>query len=82
MEELDKVIVHCVETDKTVVADVLSRSDKSLRVVFSRGKESLPITLSRRDISQPYTVMIGELEFYSHGVDPKSKIQPKFQRKR
>lgn len=50
---------------KTLIADVLSRSDKSLRVVIPGT--TIPLTLTRKDLRGPFVGHYAGMEFTSAG---------------
>lgn len=62
---MEKVDVTCTQTGKTVQADVLRRSDRSMRVVIV-GTD-LTLNLNRVDARTPYTGHHAGLEFTSRG---------------
>lgn len=57
--------VKNTNTGREVTADILSKSDKSLRVV-PVGTTS-PMTLTRRDTRGPYVGHLAGMEFTSNG---------------
>lgn len=62
---MEQVKVNCTQTGKTITADVLRRSDKSMRVVLV-GTD-LTLNLSRIDAREPYKGNSAGLEFTTHG---------------
>lgn len=64
---MEKVSVYCINTEKDLVAEVLERSDKRLRVVFV--DTTLTLTLSRKDTRGPYIGTSAGLEFETFGTE-------------
>lgn len=62
---MEQITVTCTETGKSQKADVLNRSDKSIRCVFVGT--TLTLNLSRTDVRRPFTARHGGLEFTSEG---------------
>jgi hypothetical protein len=58
---MDTCKVRNTNTGQTVTADILSKTDKSLRVVF-KGT-NIPITLTRTDVRKPYVGIMHKMEF-------------------
>jgi hypothetical protein len=62
---MDQVKVKNTETGKSVDADVIKRSDKSLRVVIVGT--TIVINLSRTDVRRPYVGQLNGREYTSAG---------------
>jgi hypothetical protein len=62
---MEKCSIYCVNTEKDAVADILSKSDKRLKVVIE-GTD-LTIILQRNDVRSPYIGYEQGLEFESFG---------------
>lgn len=62
---MEQVNVTCTQTGKTLPADVLKRSDRSLRVAIV-GTD-ITLNLNRQDARTPYTGHHAGLEFTSRG---------------
>lgn len=62
---LETCSVVSTETGKTVTADVLKRSDKSIRVALHGS--NITLNLSRTDIRRPYVGHLHGLEFTTNG---------------
>lgn len=62
---MEKCSVYCVNTEKDVVADILSKSDKRLKVVVEDS--DITIVLQREDTRAPYIGFLDGLEFESFG---------------
>lgn len=62
---MDQITVTCSQTGKSVQADVLRRSDKSIRVVLVGT--TLTINMSREDTRRPYVGHASGLEFTTAG---------------
>ena len=58
---MDQVEIRCTENGKTKTADVLSRSDKYLKVVVEGTQ--IAIELFRQDVNKPYIGHSAGLEF-------------------
>lgn len=65
MAKMEQITVTCTDNGKTQVADVLSRSDKSIRCVFVGT--TVTLNLSRTDVRRPYTTKQMGLEFSTEG---------------
>jgi hypothetical protein len=63
---MNKVTLINTDSGKEMFADILTRSDKRIRVVVGIGSKSVPITLTRTDIRKPYVGRIGQMEFVVH----------------
>lgn len=61
----DKVKVSCPEKETEALADVLSKTDKMMKVAFVGTKISL--TLTRSDTKKPYVGTLHNMEFISTG---------------
>jgi hypothetical protein len=57
--------IYCVNTGKDVVADIMERSDKRIKVVLVDTNTT--ITLTRSDIRRPYIGFLSGLEFETFG---------------
>lgn len=62
---MEKVKITNTNTGKTVSADVLNRSDKSLRVVLQGTM--ITLNLTRSDLRRPYIGHMNGMEFSSAG---------------
>ena len=62
---MEKVKVTCTQTNVTLGADVLRRSDKSMRVALDGTQ--LTLNLNRTDARDPYKGNHAGLEFTSRG---------------
>lgn len=62
---MEKISVYCVNTEKDLIAEVLERSDKHLKVVFV--DTTLTLTLERKDTRFPYIGFKAGMEFESFG---------------
>lgn len=65
MSSLETCSVVSTATDKTVTADILKRSDKSIRVAL-RGTD-IVLNLTRTDVRRPYVGTRHGLEFTTFG---------------
>ena len=61
----DQAKLHNSNTGIAKICDVLSRTDKSLRVVFPGT--NIPLTLTRSDRNRPFVGHLHGMEFTSHG---------------
>lgn len=61
----DKVKVKCLENESVVLADVLAKTDKMLRVVLE--KTNITLTLTRNDLKKMYIGALHNMEFVSDG---------------
>ena len=61
MTNLEKISLLCTDNGKTKNADVLSKSDKYLKVVVEGT--TMTIELSRSDLNKPYVGNKAGLEF-------------------
>jgi hypothetical protein len=61
----DQCTLYCVNTEKDSLADILSRSDKRMKVVINGT--SITIVLMRKDIRRPYVGYEAGLEFETFG---------------
>lgn len=62
---MEKVKISCTQTGVTIGADVLKRSDRSMRVVLDNT--DLTLNLSRVDARSPYVGYHAGLEFTTNG---------------
>jgi len=58
---MEKIILTCSDNGKTKTADILSKSDKYLKVVVEGT--TMTIELSRSDLNRPYVGNKAGLEF-------------------
>ena len=58
---MEKITITCADNGKTKVADVLSQSDKYLKVVVEGT--TMTIELFRSDLNKPYVGTKAGLEF-------------------
>ena len=63
---MEQIVITCIETAVQKRADVLSKSDKYIKVVLA--KTNISITLHRTDLRKPYIGHLSGLEFE---YDPK-----------
>ena len=64
---MEKITLICTDNGKTKTADVLSRSDKFLKVVVEGT--TMTIELFRSDVNKPYVGNKAGLEFtYGNGT--------------
>lgn len=57
--------VSSAESGKTVKADILKKSDKSIRVAFQGS--NIVLTLTRTDTRRPYVGNLHGMEFITNG---------------
>lgn len=62
---MEQITITCTDNGKTKTADVLSKSDKYLKVVVEGT--TMTIELSRSDVNKPYIGTKAGLEF-TYGV--------------
>jgi hypothetical protein len=65
MTALTTCLVSSTDTGKTMKADILQRSDKSLRVALQGT--NVVLTLTRNDVNRPYVGNRAGMEFTSNG---------------
>ena len=58
---MDTVEIICLNNDKVKVAEVLSKTDKFMKVAFSGTQ--ITLELSRQDLNKPYVGRTAGLEF-------------------
>ncbi len=58
---MDKVTITCLDNGKTKLADVLSQTDKHMKVVIEGT--TITVELSRQDVNKPYIGNTAGLEF-------------------
>ena len=58
---METIEIHCTDNDKIKKAEVLSRTDKYIKVVFE-GTE-MTLELVRKDLNKPYVGNKAGLEF-------------------
>ena len=58
---MEKIQIRCTENGKIKTADVLSKNDKYMKVVFE--ETTITLELFRRDVNKPYTGNKSGLEF-------------------
>jgi hypothetical protein len=58
---MEKVVIRCIDNGKTQTADILSKTDKHMKVVFDGTNTSLE--LHRTDLNKPYMGRFAGLEF-------------------
>ena len=58
---MEKITITCSDNGKTKTADVLSQSDKYLKVVVEGT--TMTVELFRTDVNKPYVVNKAGLEF-------------------
>jgi hypothetical protein len=57
--------VHCTDTDKTLTADILKRSDRRLEV--SLQGTTTKLIMSRTELKRPYVGNMSGMEFTTRG---------------
>ena len=62
---MEIIEVHCTDNDKVKTAEVLSRSDKYMKVVFEGT--TMTLELLRQDVNKPYVGNKAGLEFTYDG---------------
>ena len=62
---METIEIHCTDNDKTKTAEVLSRSDKYMKVVFEGT--TMTLELMRKDVNKPYVGNKAGLEFTYDG---------------
>ena len=62
---MSTVQIKCTDNDKVVAADVLTRSEKSIRVALPGT--SIVLNLSRTDVRKPFVGSRGGMEFTTRG---------------
>jgi len=62
---MEIIEVHCTDNDKVKKAEVLSRSDKYMKVVFEGT--TMTLELLRQDVNKPYVGNKAGLEFTYNG---------------
>jgi len=62
---MEIIEVHCTDNDKVKTAEVLSRSDKYIKVVFEGT--TMTLELLRQDVNKPYVGNKAGLEFTYNG---------------
>jgi len=58
---MEKIEIHCIDNGKTKIVEVLSRTDKNIKVVFEGT--TMTLELSRKDLNKPYIGNKAGLEF-------------------
>ena len=58
---MDQVEITCTENGKTKMADILSKNDKYMKVVFE--ETTITLELFRTDVNRPYIGHKSGLEF-------------------
>ena len=58
---MEKIQIRCTENGKIKTADVLSKNDKYIKVVFE--ETTITLELFRRDVNKPYIGHTAGLEF-------------------
>ena len=58
---MDQVEITCTENGKTKMADILSKNDKYMKVVFE--ETTITLELFRTDVNRPYVGHKSGLEF-------------------
>ena len=62
---MEAIEIYCTDNDKTKTAEVLSRTDKYIKVVFEGT--TMTLELSRKDLNKPYVGNKAGLEFTYDG---------------
>jgi len=63
--EFQQTKVHCTDKGKDFVADILHKSDKTLKVVLVGN--NIAIHMRRQDTKRQYVGQVGTFEFTSKG---------------
>ena len=58
---MDQIEIICTENGKTKIAEILSKNDKYMKVVFEGT--TITLELFRSDVNKPYTGHKSGLEF-------------------
>jgi len=58
---MEKIVIRCIDSGQTKSADVLSKTDKHIKVVVDGTNTS--IELHRKDLNKPYIGRFAGLEF-------------------
>ena len=58
---MDSIEIYCTDNGKTKIAEVLSKNDKYMKVVFEGT--TITLELFRSDVNKPYTGKKSGLEF-------------------
>ena len=58
---MDQVEITCTENGKTKMAEILSKNDKYMKVVFE--ETTITLELFRTDVNRPYVGQKSGLEF-------------------
>ena len=62
---METIEIHCTDNDKIKTAEVLSRTDKHMKVVFEGT--TMTLELIRKDLNKPYVGNKAGLEFTYNG---------------
>ena len=62
---METIEIHCTDNDKVKTAEVLSRTDKHMKVVFEGT--TMTLELMRKDLNKPYVGNKAGLEFTYDG---------------
>lgn len=62
---METIEIHCTDNDKVKTAEVLSRTDKHMKVVFEGT--TMTLELMRKDVNKPYVGNKAGLEFTYDG---------------
>lgn len=62
---METIEIHCTDNDKVKTAEVLSRTDKHMKVVFEGT--TMTLELVRKDVNKPYVGNKAGLEFVYNG---------------
>ena len=62
---METIEIHCTDNDKIKTAEVLSRTDKYMKVVFEGT--TMTLELMRKDVNKPYVGNKAGLEFTYDG---------------
>ena len=69
---MERVVIHCLDTEVDAYADVAHKNDKHMRVVIE--DTTVALELHRTDVRKPYIGRMAGLEFtYTPIVD---KLEP------
>ena len=62
---MDEIDIECINNEKIKKAEVLSKTDKQMKVVFIGT--TMTLDLARKDVNKPYVGYKAGLEFAYHG---------------
>jgi hypothetical protein len=62
---METIEIYCTDNEKTKTAEVLSKTDKHMKVVFEGT--TMTLELMRKDLNKPYVGNKAGLEFIYNG---------------